>query len=82
MEGRLAGQDVAFDAPADNDEDDAWQAPQYFLTDGQAGPGQLVEAEDLAEDSAAHCSLRSRSWMREVAMFSTSLAGGRKANAP
>ncbi len=57
MEGRLASRDVAFDAPTDSDEDDVWQAPQYFLTDGQAGPGQLVEAEDLAEDSAARLQL-------------------------
>ena len=53
MEGRLASRDVAFDAPTDSDEDDAWQAPQYFLTDGQADPGQLVEAESFAEDSSA-----------------------------
>ena len=57
MEGRLASRDVAFDAPTDSDEDDAWQAPQYFLTDGQADPGQLVEAEDFAEDSAARLQL-------------------------
>ena len=53
MEGRLASRDVAFAAPTDSDEDDAWQAPQYFLTDGQADPGQLVEAENFAEDSSA-----------------------------
>ena len=57
MEGRLASRDVAFDAPTDSDEDDAWQAPQYFLTDGQADPGQLVEAVDFAEDSAARLQL-------------------------
>ena len=57
MEGRLASRDVAFDAPTDSDEDDAWQAPQHFLTDGQADPGQLVEAEDFAEDSAARLQL-------------------------
>jgi len=57
MEGRLASRDVAFDAPTDSDEDDAWQAPQYFLTDGQADPGQLVEAEDFAEESAARLEL-------------------------
>jgi RNA polymerase sigma-32 factor len=53
MEGRLASRDVAFDAPTDSDEDDAWQAPQYFLADGQTDPGQLVEAEDFAQDSSA-----------------------------
>ena len=35
----------------DSDEDDAWQAPQYFLTGGQSDPSELVEAENLAEDS-------------------------------
>lgn len=53
MEGRLSGRDVAFDAPVDSDDEESWQAPQYFLTDGQLDPGQLVEAEDFAEDSAA-----------------------------
>ena len=53
MEGRLSGRDVAFDAPVDSDDEESWQAPQYFLTDGQMDPGQLVEAEDFAEESAA-----------------------------
>ena len=53
MEGRLSGRDVAFDAPVDSDDEESWQAPQYFLTDGQMDPGQLVEAEDFAEDNAA-----------------------------
>ena len=53
MEGRLSGRDVAFDAPASSDDEESWQAPQYFLTDGQMDPGQLAEAEDFAEDSAA-----------------------------
>ena len=53
MEGRLSGRDVAFDAPVDSDDEESWQAPQYFLTDGQMDPGQLVEAEDFAEDSVA-----------------------------
>ena len=53
MEGRLSGRDIAFDAPVDSDDEESWQAPQYFLTDGQMDPGQLAEAEDFAEDSAA-----------------------------
>ena len=57
MEGRLASRDVAFDAPTDSGEDDVCQAPQYFLTDGQANPGQLVEAEEFAEDSSARLQL-------------------------
>ena len=57
MEGRLASRDMAFDAPTDSDEDDVWQAPQYFLTDGLADPGQLVEAEEFAEESSARLQL-------------------------
>ena len=53
MEGRLSGRDIAFDAPADSDDEESWQAPQYFLADGQIDPGQLVEAEDFAEDSTS-----------------------------
>ena len=53
MEGRLASRDIAFDAPADTDEEERWQAPQHFLSDGQMDPSQLAEAEDFAESSAA-----------------------------
>jgi RNA polymerase sigma-32 factor len=53
MEGRLTSRDVAFDAPADSDDEDTWQAPQHFLKDEQADPGQLVEAAEFAEDGAA-----------------------------
>ena len=53
MEGRLASRDVAFDAPADSDEEESWHAPQHFLSDGQMDPSQLAEAEDFAESSAA-----------------------------
>lgn len=53
MEGRLASRDIAFDAPTDTDEEESWQAPQHFLSDGQMDPSQLAEAEDFAESSAA-----------------------------
>jgi len=53
MEGRLASRDIAFDAPADTDEEESWHAPQHFLSDGQIDPSQLAEAEDFAESSAA-----------------------------
>ena len=53
MEGRLTSRDIAFDAPADTDEEESWQAPQHFLSDGQMDPSQLAEAEDFAESSAA-----------------------------
>ena len=53
MEGRLASRDIAFDAPADSDDEESWHAPQHFLSDGQMDPSQLAEAEDFAESSAA-----------------------------
>jgi RNA polymerase sigma-32 factor len=53
MEGRLASRDVAYDAPSETDDEDAWQAPQYFLADNQSDPEQLVEAADFAQDSTA-----------------------------
>ena len=53
MEGRLASRDIAFDAPADSDDEESWHAPQHFLSDGQMDPSQLAEPEDFAESSAA-----------------------------
>jgi len=52
MEGRLASRDLAYDAPAESDDEDSWQAPQYFLADTSADPEQLVEAADFAQDSS------------------------------
>ena len=69
MEGRLAGRDIAFDAPTDADEDDGWQAPQYFLTGGQSDPSELVEAENLAEDSMGRFMWHWLTWMTEAATF-------------
>src|SRR6056300_1036944 len=43
MEGRLASRDVAYDAPPECDDEEGWQAPQYFLADTQVDPEQLVE---------------------------------------
>lgn len=50
MEGRLTSRDVAFDLPVDGDDDDAWQAPQYYLEDLSGDPARAVEAEDSAKD--------------------------------
>lgn len=47
MEGRLTGRDIGYDQPADVDDDQAWQAPQYFLEDKSADPATLVETSDL-----------------------------------
>ena len=51
MEGRLTSRDVAFDAPTDADDDEAWQAPQQYLEDLAADPAFCVEAEDSQQDS-------------------------------
>ena len=38
MEGRLSSRDLGYDQPVDADDDDAWQAPQYYLEDHSADP--------------------------------------------
>jgi RNA polymerase sigma-32 factor len=51
MEGRLSSRDVAFDAPQENDDEDAWQAPQYYLEDQRSDPAVAVESSDWQENS-------------------------------
>ncbi|MEQ9464208.1 MAG: RNA polymerase sigma factor RpoH [Haliea sp.] len=51
MEGRLSSRDVAFDSPLDQDDDDAWQAPQYYLEDQRSDPALAVESDDWQENS-------------------------------
>jgi RNA polymerase sigma-32 factor len=51
MEGRLSSRDLAYDAPADSDDDDAWQAPQYYLEDHSADPALAVESNDWQQSS-------------------------------
>jgi RNA polymerase sigma-32 factor len=46
MESRLSSRDLAYDAPQGADDDDAWQAPQYYLEDHAADPAQAVESSD------------------------------------
>jgi RNA polymerase sigma-32 factor len=48
MEARLQGQDVAFDAPA-NDDTDARPAPIAFLVDQASNPYETLETEDVGE---------------------------------
>ena len=57
MEGRLASRDVAYDAPPECDDEEGWQAPQYFLAETQGDPELLVEAADFAKDSTARLQL-------------------------
>jgi RNA polymerase sigma-32 factor len=51
MEGRLTSRDVAFDSPVADDDDRAWQAPQYFLEDSNADPAVEVESSDSLANS-------------------------------
>ncbi|MEE4278917.1 MAG: RNA polymerase sigma factor RpoH [Halieaceae bacterium] len=54
MEGRLSSRDLAFDAPGDADDDEAWQAPQHFLEDSSAvDPAQSVEDSQWHAESQA-----------------------------
>lgn len=50
MEGRMAAQDMAFDAP-ESDDDNAYQAPAYYLEDQSADPALQLEASDWEADS-------------------------------
>jgi RNA polymerase sigma-32 factor len=51
MEGRLSSRDLAFDSPLDSDDDDAWQAPQYYLEDQRSDPAEAVESSDWQKNS-------------------------------
>jgi len=51
MEMRLTARDSAFDAPADEDDDNASYAPVFFLEDKGADPAQLSENDDYEGDN-------------------------------
>jgi len=53
MEGRLSSRDIGYDQPVDSDNDDVWQAPQYYLEDSQSGPAEMVEDSDWKQNSEA-----------------------------
>ena len=66
MEGRLANYDIAFDAPADTDDDAASHAPALYLEDHSADPATAVAAnqwqqQQLGELRAALTVLDQRS---------------------
>jgi RNA polymerase sigma-32 factor len=50
MEGRLTSRDLGYDQPRDVDDDDAWQAPQYYLEDRSSDPAQLLESSDWQDN--------------------------------
>jgi len=51
MEGRMSSRDLGYDQPVDADDDEAWQAPQYYLEDHSADPAQLLESSDWQDSS-------------------------------
>jgi RNA polymerase sigma-32 factor len=51
MEGRLSSRDLSYDAPREADDDDAWQAPQYYLEDHSADPALMAESSDWQDNS-------------------------------
>lgn len=51
MEGRLSSRDVGFDGPVGADDEDSWQAPQFFLEDHSGDPSELLEHSDWKENS-------------------------------
>ncbi|AMO58399.1 RNA polymerase factor sigma-32 [Endozoicomonas montiporae] len=51
MEGRMAGQDTAFDGYATDDDDHAYQAPAHYLEDKSHDPATLLEDSDWSQSS-------------------------------
>ncbi|MCL4126775.1 UNVERIFIED_CONTAM: hypothetical protein GTU68_013411 [Idotea baltica] len=51
MEQRLSARDAAFDAPTDDDDESAYQAPALYLEDKSADPALQVEQADSEQDS-------------------------------
>ncbi len=52
MEGRMSGQDIAFDGYADEDDDEGGFAPSSWLADSASDPALLVEQSDSERDSS------------------------------
>jgi RNA polymerase sigma-32 factor len=50
MESRMSGQDTAFDAFSDDDDDTAYLAPSNYLEDRSGDPARLLESENTEED--------------------------------
>lgn len=51
MEGRMSSADMAFDAPAGDDDERAYQSPAYFLEDHNQDPASQLEDSNWAADS-------------------------------
>ncbi len=53
MEGRLSSRDLGYDQPVDGEDDNAWQAPQYFLEDQTSDPSDILESSDWQDCNEA-----------------------------
>lgn len=51
MESRLSSRDLGYDQPVDANDDDTWQAPQYFLEDQSSDPAQILESSNWQDSS-------------------------------
>lgn len=52
MEGRLSSTDAGFDASANDDDEQAYQAPANYLEDDRYDPAARIEENDYEEDSS------------------------------
>lgn len=53
MESRLSAHDASFDAYTDDDDDQAYQAPAYYLEDHRYNPAKELEDSDWAADASS-----------------------------
>ena len=57
MEGRLSAYDAAFDAGVDDDDDNAYQGPAYYLEDKRYDPATQVEDYDWEDNNIGNLEL-------------------------
>ncbi len=53
MEGRMSSYDMAFDADADADDDEAYMAPAYFLEDDSSDMAREIEETEWEEEQTS-----------------------------
>lgn len=64
MEGRMASYDMAFDADADADDEEAYMAPAYFLEDNNSDMARNIEETEW-EESQTHSLYQAMSQLDE-----------------
>ena len=57
MEGRMANYDMAFDADADADDDEAYKSPAYYLEDDNSDMARQIEDSEWEEDQTSNLHL-------------------------